>query len=367
MNGDKVKKGGYELRSNLERELETEAEASETPKQDGGRRETETLDSIRTVVSEVMTTGMAALQAELKKDLSDFRTCFREDIKKQMDEFASEVSRKIQDVTGQIEGAVKRVGQIEESMLDMERWDIGVKDTLTQLLTKQRALQEKVTDLEGRSRRNNIRIYGIPEEAEGTSAVTFIENFIKTELGSKLGRGLGIERAHRAMAPKPPPSAPPRSMVVRFLQFSVKEKILHAAWKKELRAQNKRVYFDHDYATEVQNKRKEYIPIKKILRDNGVRFQTPLTRMHAFFETGPVTYNSAAQAAEDLRRRGYTVGEIPGRTKSKDISEETLARLLPWETTEARPGGEKHRFQEQIREKLKEYRRTEPGATTRDE
>lgn len=367
MNADKAKKERYELRSNSERELEMEAEVSETPNQDGGGRETETLDSIRTAVSEVLSTGMAALQAELKKDLSDFRTCFMEDIKKQMDEFVSEVNRKIQDVTGQIEGAVERVGQMEENMLGMERWDIGVKDTLTQLLTKQRALQEKVTDLEGRSRRNNIRIYGIPEDAEGTSAVTFIENFIKTELGSELGRGLGIERAHRALAPKPPPSAPPRSMVVRFLQFSVKEKILHAAWKKELRVQNKRVYFDHDYATEVQNKRKEYIPIKKILRENGVRFQTPLTKLRAFFDTGSATYNSAAQAAEDLRRRGYTVGEIPGRIRSKDISEETLARLLPWETTEARPGGEKQRFQRQIREKLKEYRRTDPGVTTSDE
>lgn len=196
--------------------------------------------------------------------------------------------------------------------------------------------------------------------------MTFVENLIRTELGSELSGGLGIERAHRAMAPKPPPSAPPRSMVVRFLQFSVKEKILHAAWKKkELHVQNQRVYFDHDYAMEVQNKRKEYIPIKKILRDNGIRFQTPLTRLHAFFETGPATYNSAAQAAEDLRKRGYTVSEIPGRTKSRDISEEMLARLLPWETTEARSGGEKHRFQEQIREKLKEYRRTEPGATAR--
>lgn len=150
---------------------------------------------------------MAALQAELKKDLSDFRTCFMEDTdteKKQMDEFVSEVDRKIQEVTGQIEGAVERMGQMEENMLGIERWDIGVKDTLTQLLTKQRALQEKVTDLEGRSRRNNIRIYGIPEDAEGTSAVTFMENFIKTELGSETGRGLGIERAHRALAPKPP-------------------------------------------------------------------------------------------------------------------------------------------------------------------
>lgn len=36
MNGDKGRKGGYELHSNFERESKTEAEASETPKQDGG-------------------------------------------------------------------------------------------------------------------------------------------------------------------------------------------------------------------------------------------------------------------------------------------------------------------------------------------
>ena len=41
--------------------------------------------------------------------------------------------------------------------------------------------------------------------------------------------------------------------------------------------QNKRVYFDHDYATDMQNKRKEYTPVKKALKENGVRFQTPLT------------------------------------------------------------------------------------------
>lgn len=67
MDGEKGKEGGYGLRNNSEKESEREAEASETPKQDGGCREIETLDSIRAAVSEVMTTGMAALQAELKK------------------------------------------------------------------------------------------------------------------------------------------------------------------------------------------------------------------------------------------------------------------------------------------------------------
>lgn len=68
-------------------------------------------------------------------------------------------------------------------------------------------------------------------------------------------------------------------------------------------------------------------------------------------------YSSAAQAAEDLRKRGFTVGEVSQGTKSKAIMEETLARLLPWEMSDTRHGREDHWFQRQIREKLKEYRR----------
>ena len=108
---------------------------------------------------EVSTAGRAALQAQLKRDLSQFHTCFRENIKKRMDEFKFEIYRIIQDTntrTGRM-GTEKLVGEMEKSMADMERWDIRVKDTLTQLLGNQRALQDKGTDLEGRSMRNNIR------------------------------------------------------------------------------------------------------------------------------------------------------------------------------------------------------------------
>ena len=37
----------------------------------------------------------------------------------------------------------------------------------------------KLTDLEACSRRNNVRIYGIPEGTEGNNIQQFIENFIK--------------------------------------------------------------------------------------------------------------------------------------------------------------------------------------------
>jgi hypothetical protein len=35
------------------------------------------------------------------------------------------------------------------------------------------------------------------------------------------------------------------------------------------------VFFDHDYAGEILKRRKEYTPIKKALKEKGIRFQTP--------------------------------------------------------------------------------------------
>lgn len=98
------------------------------------------------------------------------------------------------------------------------RGDTCIKDTLIQLLINQKSIQAKVTDLERRSRHNNIRIYRIPEKAEGISMLQYVENIIQSELGDitglRQGQSLGTERAHRALATQPPAGALPCSTVV---------------------------------------------------------------------------------------------------------------------------------------------------------
>lgn len=48
-----------------------------------------------------------------------------------------------------------------------------MKEALIKSMERQKAMQEKLTDLEGRSRQNNIRIYGVPEGKEGNSMSDF--------------------------------------------------------------------------------------------------------------------------------------------------------------------------------------------------
>uniref|UniRef100_A0A3B1K9Q6 L1 transposable element RRM domain-containing protein n=1 Tax=Astyanax mexicanus TaxID=7994 RepID=A0A3B1K9Q6_ASTMX len=322
MKGDKSKKGRIKPQAKSEREMEKKNPNTAFGAKDGAAADEEpaTLSSIRQVVSEVT----AAATLELKRELAEFRESFTADIKKQLNDLSAEIHQKIQDTSNRIDDAVKRLGEVEESMADTKTWDIGVKEALTQLLINQRDLRAKITDLEGRSRRNNIRLYGVPEKAEGSSMVAFVEGLIKTELGDCAGlnteRDAGIERAHRSLAPQPPNGAPPRSIVVRFLRFSVKERILQAAWKKAI------------HVKEVQKKRKEYAPIKRMLKDEGIRFQSPLSKLRVHFDTGPVTFQSASHAAEELRRRGFHLDSMV-TSKPSGITEETLTKLLPWNIT----------------------------------
>ncbi|CAJ1053465.1 hypothetical protein NFI96_002648 [Xyrichtys novacula] len=314
--------------------------------------------TLKNAVSEAMAAGLITIQTEMKKELSEFRDCLRGDLKKQMEEFKAEINKKMHDSTARVDVAEKRMEDIEESFVLMEKWDIGVKDTLIQLLSDQRALEDKLTSIEQQARRNNIRCYSLAEGVEKDSPVKFMENLIKTELGLTdlvQNQNPGIERAYR-VGPKPPEGAPPRSMIVRFLQLAVKEEVLHTAWAKKPCVQGKRVYFDHDYADAVQKKRQEYVPIKKALSAKKIPFKTPMTKMRVEFEKGTyTTYNSAAEAVKDLRSRGYTVENFtPKNKKKKGITEKRLAELLPWETTGPQYPGAKEKFQQQMQKKQSE-------------
>lgn len=91
----------------------------------------------------------------------------------------------------------------------------------------------KCNDLENRIRRNNIRLYGIPEGAAKDDMEVFVTDFLYNSLQLKDGIDIKLETAHRALGPKPKDAdAALRSIIVRFLDFKVKQSILQQAWKQ---------------------------------------------------------------------------------------------------------------------------------------
>ncbi len=87
-----------------------------------------------------------------------------------------------------------------------------------------------MNDLESRARRNNLQIHGVPEGAEGRSVKELVVKLLRTELKLDDDVDLQIQRAHRALTPKPGPNTLPRSIIINFQQYSHKEMIIQKAW-----------------------------------------------------------------------------------------------------------------------------------------
>jgi len=110
---------------------------------------------------------------------------------------------------------------------------------MMEMLEQTTQMREKITDLERRSRRNNIRIFSAPEETEGSSTSKYVEQLRKQELQLPEWMEVHIQRAHRALAPKPDPNALPRLIIANFLKFETKDMILKKAWETKIQMGNK--------------------------------------------------------------------------------------------------------------------------------
>ncbi|XP_074476983.1 uncharacterized protein LOC141758997 [Sebastes fasciatus] len=234
------------------------------------------------------------------------------DVKEEITNLQQEIDRKLTENHRELQTQQVSITEAQTRIGELEEWKMDANETLTAVWEQTCRMQGKLTDLEGRSRRNNIRVFGLLEDTEGSSTSKYLEQLLSAELELPEGTNLQIQRAHRSLAPKPSQSTDaPRSVVVNFLQFETKEMILRKAWQKKIHVGGKQLFFDHDYPTEIVQKRKAYAGIKKVLKEKGIRFQTPLAKIRIHWNNGVKTYDSAREAARDMKERGFTV-EVPG-------------------------------------------------------
>lgn len=235
-------------------------------------------------------------------------------ILREIREFRQDNNKQLEDIKGEIVKTNLRLDEAEARIVGAEERLQNVEEMIEEMLKLQEHLQRKLIDQEGRSRRANVRIYGVPEGAEGKPGlmIPFVEKLIRENLDISDAKDLQIERAHRALAPQPPAGAHPRSIVIRFLSYRMKEEVLKRAWQnKGFMWNNCKISLDHDYAPEILAKRKEFAETRRVLKENNIRFQTPYpARLRVFFDEGIKTYATVEEATSDLAERGLPIKVI---------------------------------------------------------
>lgn len=236
------------------------------------------------------------------------------------------------EIKQQMEKLDKRLTTVEHRVSNAEDRSIRHERALGYLLRREARLTAKQDDMENRLRRNNIRVYGIPEEAEGKEMVPFMVEFFRTTLTLKDDVEIKLERALRAIAPKPKTKASTRSIIVRFLDFSVKQAVLQQAWKqRDITFQGQKVYFDQDYSPDVQRKRKQVREVIKRLREKNIKAQSPYpAQLKVFLDTGVKVFPSLLEAQSFLKELG-----VAAEIEERDVLERELTQDT-WTTQDNR-------------------------------
>lgn len=276
-------------------------------------------------------------------------------ILKELREFRRDSNQQLNGIKEDINKMNKRVEEAEERIDEAETRIQSTEDVLSQLVKLQVQMEAKLTDLEGRSRRDNIRLHGVKEGAEDNVAtmISFVEDLLMKGLELPPTTELHVERAHRSLAPKPPTEAPPRSIVIKFASYRTKEDMLKRAWQvKGFDFQGRRVHLDHDYAPELLKKRREYKEAKAVLKERNIRFQTPFpARMRVFYTEGTVTYSSAEVATADMAERGLPVTVLKSQTSLLD-----RVNQLTWRHGGRRGNREDASCTQSVKDRLRGFR-----------
>lgn len=252
--------------------------------------------------------------------------------------------------------AQERVEEVEECVQNLEQ----VLNKVIKVIHQQ---ENKLLDHEGRSRRENLRIYNVPEGTEEPSMMDFVEKLLRDTLEIPASVRLEIERAHRALPPRPDGDRDdkPRSIIVKFLRYKTKEDVLRRAWgKKKVFFREKLIYFDQDYPAAILQKRKEYTEAKRVLKQRNIRFHTPFpAKLRVFYEDRTRLYQPAEEATIDMKDRRLPVSVITPRVSLA----EQLTRTA-WEKAKGSTRRETSEERERnIREKLQAFRRQDPHSS----
>lgn len=211
----------------------------------------------------------------------------------------------------------EQLGDHQQRICGLEGRVSGVEDAgarqhrvLRYLLQRDKQLTDVCDDLQNRLRRNNIRIFQIPEMSEQGDVVEFVKGLLPKVLKLPADLDIKIERAHRALQVRPTsPAAPPRSIIVRFLDAAVKDIVLQQAWSQgQVMFQDKRIFFDQDYSPELQKKRVKVHAVIKQLKQKGIQAKCLYpARLKLKMDSGEKTFPTLTSAADILRELGVQV------------------------------------------------------------
>ncbi|KAJ1194319.1 hypothetical protein NDU88_003608 [Pleurodeles waltl] len=134
-------------------------------------------------------------------------------------------------------------------------------------------LRSKLTDLEDRSRRNNIRLLRFPEGTEGTDLLSYLRDILPKLTDITFDPPLEFERVHRLGPKRQDGKGRLRSIIACLLRHGQARQLLQTARAQgPLRLGTLEIRLSADFSKETVDRRRAFLSLRPRLRHLDVKF-----------------------------------------------------------------------------------------------
>ena len=199
----------------------------------------------------------------LKDMLVSLRSSLHADMMECMRGFKADV----QELGGRVDHVEQKMGEFASSFNSLVDAHNDQEDELAWLKTK-------VSDLEDRSRRNNVKIRGVPESVLPHQLQQYAQDLMKLLVPDLSDADLAIDRIHRLPKPSYLPENIPRDVLMRVHFFQIKERFMMSFRKnKNPLPQYDSVQLFADLSQYTMQRRRALLPVTKALRNHDIVYR----------------------------------------------------------------------------------------------
>lgn len=264
-----------------------------TASMDPTAMKTDILQSLRKdlaiIIKEEMKNALADDFATLRKEIQDVKT---------------EIYNNTSAIRAEVDHVKANVVAMEEGLSEWSDNVVDLQGKVSTLETQVAVLKEKCEDMEGRMRRGNIRIIGVPE-LQGSSTPGAVSLLLKEVF--QMDKEVRVDRSHRSLT-KRTPGGRPRAIIAKMNSEGDALDILRRARISggKLRYKDHPISIFPDYTASVVKARAAFTDVRKLLRDK------PGVRYGIFFPaTLRITHNNAeVEFVDAAKAMDYVKGSI---------------------------------------------------------
>uniref|UniRef100_K7E1L7 L1 transposable element RRM domain-containing protein n=1 Tax=Monodelphis domestica TaxID=13616 RepID=K7E1L7_MONDO len=244
------------------------------------------------------------------KEMKDEAKEMKEDVKRMKDDLQRKSDQKEKDdqkARDEIQSLRTRIQKLELSDLTRQQDTIKQNEKNEKIEENMKHLIHKTDNLENRSRRENLRIIGLPEDHDKRKSLDIILQEIIQENCPDILEQEGkveIERIHRSPPVLNPQLTTPRNVIAKFKNYQTKEKILQAAKKKPFRYHRNTVRITQELAASTLKDQKAWNMIFQKARELGLQPRINYPAKLTIFLQGKVwSFNTIEEFQAFIKKR----------------------------------------------------------------